>query len=123
MFLTVTTTGAPGVPATGAGRVLDLGCGEGRLLQALLAGRSFREIVGVDVSHRALEVAAERLRLDRLPPAQRARIRLLHGALTYRDRRLAGYDAAAVVEVVEHLDRPRLAAFERALFEQARPGT
>ena len=108
--------------ASGARRVLDLGCGEGRLLQALLADRSFAEIVGLDVSHRALEVAADRLHLDRLSPSQRERIKLLHGALTYRDRRLAGFDAAAVVEVVEHLDPPRLTAFERVLFEHARPG-
>ncbi len=106
---------------SGARCVLDLGCGEGRLLSALLADRSFSEIVGVDVSHRALERAAERLHLDRLPPRQRERIRLLHGSLTYRDKRLAGYDAAAVVEVIEHLDPPRLAAFERVLFEYARP--
>jgi 3' terminal RNA ribose 2'-O-methyltransferase Hen1 len=108
--------------SVGARRVLDLGCGEGRLLAALLADRTFAEVVGLDVSHRALQIAAERLRLDRLPPARRERIKLLHGALTYRDRRLAGYDAAAVVEVVEHLDPSRLAAFERALFEHARPG-
>jgi 3' terminal RNA ribose 2'-O-methyltransferase Hen1 len=109
--------------AAGARRVLDLGCGEGRLLQALLADRHFTEIVGLDVSHRALQIAADRLHLERLPPAQRERVRLLHGALTYRDRRLAGYDAAAVVEVVEHLDQPRLAAFERVLFEHARPAS
>lgn len=106
----------------GARKVLDLGCGEGRLLTGLLADRSFTEIVGVDVSHRSLERASERLHLDRLPPMQRERIRLLQGSLTYRDKRLAGYEAAAVVEVVEHLDPPRLAAFERVLFEQARPG-
>ena len=106
----------------GARRVLDLGCGEGRLLQMLLADPSFTEIVGLDVSHHALEVAAERLHLDTLPQRQRDRLRLLHGALTYRDRRLEGFDAAAVVEVVEHLDPPRLAAFERVLFEFARPG-
>jgi 3' terminal RNA ribose 2'-O-methyltransferase Hen1 len=109
--------------AAGASRVLDLGCGEGRLLQALLPDRAFAEIVGVDVSHRALEIASERLHLERLAPAQRERVKLLHGALTYRDRRLAGYDAAAVVEVVEHLDPPRLAAFERVLFQHARPAT
>ena len=104
-----------------ARRILDLGCGEGRLLQLLLADRTFTDIVGMDVSHRALEIASERLHLDQLPPLQRARIQLLHGALTYRDQRLAGYDAAAVVEVIEHLDAPRLAAFERVLFEFARP--
>lgn len=105
----------------GAQRVLDLGCGEGRLLQLLLAEQSFSEIVGLDVDHRALEVAAERLHLAQLAPTQRQRITLLHGALTYRDQRLHGYDAAAVVEVIEHLDPPRLAAFARVLFEFAQP--
>lgn len=107
---------------SGARRVLDLGCGEGRLLQLLLAERAFTEIVGMDVSHRALEMASERLHLEHLPALQRDRLQLLHGALTYRDRRLAGYDAAAVVEVIEHLDAARLRAFERVLFEFARPG-
>jgi 3' terminal RNA ribose 2'-O-methyltransferase Hen1 len=107
----------------GARRVLDLGCGEGRLLQKLLGDKQFEMIVGVDTSVRALEIAARRLNLERTAPRRRARIQLLQGALTYRDRRLAGYDGAAVVEVIEHLDLPRLAAFERALFECARPGT
>ena len=107
---------------SGARRVVDLGCGEGRLLRLLLDDRQFEEIVGVDVSYRALEVASNRLRLDRMPERQRERVRLLHGSLMYRDSRLTGFDAAAVVEVVEHLDPPRLAAFERVLFEFARPG-
>jgi 3' terminal RNA ribose 2'-O-methyltransferase Hen1 len=103
--------------------VIDLGCGDGKLLKRLLADRQFEEIVGMDVDSRSLETARDRLDLDRLAPKQRERIRLLHGSLLYRDRRLAGYDAAAVVEVVEHLDPPRLAAFERVVFEFARPGT
>lgn len=107
---------------TGAARVLDLGCGDGKLLQRLLAIPQFTEIVGMDVDTRSLEIAEERLHLDRLPQRQRDRIRLLQGSLMYRDRRLVGYDAAAVVEVVEHLDPPRLAAFERVVFEHARPG-
>lgn len=109
--------------ASGARRVADLGCGEGKLLRMLLADPQFAEIVGMDVGHRSLEIAADRLKLDRMPPRQRERIRLIHGSLMYRDRRLEGFDAAAVVEVVEHMDPPRLAAFERVLWEFARPGT
>lgn len=107
--------------AAGAQRVIDLGCGEGKLLRLLLEDRSFTEIVGMDVSIRALEIAHERLNIDRLPTMQRERVKLIHGSLMYRDKRLTGFDAAAIVEVVEHLDAPRLAAFERAVFEFARP--
>jgi 3' terminal RNA ribose 2'-O-methyltransferase Hen1 len=109
--------------ASGATRVLDLGCGEGRLLRRLLADRQFGEIVGVDVASRVLDLAESRLKLDRLAASQQERIRLLHGSLMYRDARLQGFDAAAVVEVIEHLDPPRLRAFERVLFESARPVT
>ena len=107
----------------GARRVVDLGCGEGRLLKTLLRDRRFENIVGLDASVRALEMAQGRLKLDQLPPKQRMRIKLLHGALTYRDKRLEGFDAVVVVEVIEHLDLARLTAFERALFEFAKPVT
>jgi 3' terminal RNA ribose 2'-O-methyltransferase Hen1 len=108
---------------SGATRVLDLGCGDGKLLKALLAERQFEEITGVDVSSRMLERAAEHLRLEDLPAKRRERVRLFQGALTYRDRRLEGFDAAAAVEVVEHVDSARLDSFARVLFECARPNT
>lgn len=107
----------------GTRRILDLGCGEGKLLSKLLAEKSFEEIVGMDVSYRALKIAQRRLNYDRLPEKQKERIRLFQGSLGYRDKRLAGYDAAAVVEVIEHLDLPRLTVFERVLFEFACPRT
>lgn len=107
----------------GAARVLDLGCSTGNLLKRLLHEPQFSEIVGVDVAHVALEIAARRLHLERLPPTKARRIKLLHGSLTYRDQRLASYDAAALVEVIEHLDPPRLAALERVVFEFAQPKT
>jgi len=109
--------------ASGAKRVLDLGCGSGKLLRALLEEPSFERVTGVDISYAALEIAQRRLRLERMAPRQRERLELFQTALTYRDRRLAGFDAAAVVEVIEHLDAPRLRSFERVVFGHAKPGT
>ncbi len=108
---------------SGARSVLDLGCGSGKLLAGLLKQPGLQRIVGLDVSHRALEGAARRLHLGTMAPRQRERVQLLHGSLTYRDVRLRGFDAAAVVEVIEHLDPPRLVAFEKVLFADARPRT
>lgn len=107
--------------ASNAKRVVDLGCGEGKLLRLLLKESAIEQITGVDVSHRALEIAAERLQIERLSPAQQSRIQLIQSSLIYRDSRLRDFDAAAVIEVIEHLDLDRLAAFERVLFEFIRP--
>ncbi|MFI9154140.1 3' terminal RNA ribose 2'-O-methyltransferase Hen1 [Streptomyces sp. NPDC053367] len=109
--------------ASGATRVLDLGCGQGQLVQALLKDVRFTEIVGVDVSVRALTIAARRLKLDRMGERQASRVQLVQGSLAYTDSRLKGYDAAVLSEVVEHLDLPRLPALEYAVFGAARPRT
>ena len=106
---------------SGAQRIADLGCGEGTLVRALLKQSWVDRVVGVDVSWRSLEIAARRLRLDEMPPRQRARVELWQGALTYRDRRLADFDALALIEVIEHIDPPRLPALEDAVFGGARP--
>ncbi|MDX2288819.1 MAG: 3' terminal RNA ribose 2'-O-methyltransferase Hen1 [Hyphomicrobiaceae bacterium] len=109
------------VADSGARRVVDLGCGSGKLLARLMKVKHLSAIVGVDVSMASLAMAARRLRLDRLPPRQRERITLLQGALTYRDRRIEDHDAIALVEVIEHLEIDRLRAMERAVFEHAHP--
>ncbi|WP_344870484.1 3' terminal RNA ribose 2'-O-methyltransferase Hen1 [Allokutzneria multivorans] len=109
--------------AAGASRVVDLGCGEGALLRDLLADASFSEVLGVDVSHRALQIAARRLRMERMPDRQRERLTLAQSSLTYRDERLRGYDAVVLVEVVEHVDPPRLGALAATVFGHARPST
>ncbi|WP_230420312.1 3' terminal RNA ribose 2'-O-methyltransferase Hen1 [Catenulispora pinistramenti] len=104
-----------------AARVLDLGCGEGALLRDLLKDKAFSEVVGIDVSARALQIAARKLRLDRLPERVQARLTLRQGALTYTDAQLAGYDAAVLMEVIEHVDPHRLSALEHAVFRAAHP--
>ncbi|MGW1994679.1 3' terminal RNA ribose 2'-O-methyltransferase Hen1 [Embleya sp. NPDC001921] len=109
--------------AAGAERVLDLGCGDGKLIGSMLREPRFREIVGVDVSTRALTIAERKLKLARMSERQRDRVRLIQGALTYTDKRLVGYDAAVLCEVIEHLDEPRLPALEYAVLGAARPAT
>ncbi|SHK70310.1 3' terminal RNA ribose 2'-O-methyltransferase Hen1 [Hymenobacter psychrotolerans] len=106
----------------GAKRVLDLGCGEGKLVRRLLQNPQVEHVLALDVSWRELERAGQRLHLAEMPPRQRERLTLAQGSVLYHDARLAGYDAAAVVEVIEHLDENRLAAFEQVVFARAQPG-
>jgi len=105
----------------GAKSVIDIGCGEGNLLSLLVREKQFERIAGADVSHLALERAAEKLKLDRAGDTMQERIKLFQSSLTYKDSRFAGFDAVCVIEVIEHLDISRLAAFERVLFEYTKP--
>lgn len=108
--------------ASGAARVLDLGCGEGKLLSRLLPDAQFLQLTGLDVSARSLEFARCWLKLDDRPELEQ-RLSLLHGPLTYCDARLRGYDAAALVEVIEHLDLARLDTLSANVFGDAQPRT
>lgn len=102
--------------------VIDLGCGEGKLLRRLLHQTKIPKVTGMDVSSRALEIAHERM--ERVPPFKReGRMEVFLGSLVYRDSRLSGYDVAALVEVIEHLDADRLDSLEEVVFGAAAPGT
>jgi 3' terminal RNA ribose 2'-O-methyltransferase Hen1 len=105
----------------GARTVADLGCGEGTLTGDLLRVGEFTQVIAADVSARALAQAARRLRLDRMPDARRERLTMFQSSLTYRDARLAGLDAAVLMEVIEHVEPDRLSALERAVFGFAAP--
>jgi len=107
----------------GARRVGDLGCGSGALTRDLLADTRFEHVTAVDVSARALQLAARALRLDQMPERQRGRLSIFQTSLTYRDARLAGLDAAVLMEVIEHLDPDRIPALERVVFGAAAPAT
>ena len=111
------------VRACGARRVADLGCGQGTLTADLLAEHDIERVVAADVSARALHIAGRRLRLERMTDQQRDRLQIFQSALTYRDDRLAGLDAAVLMEVIEHVDPARLPALERVVFGFAAPAT
>ena len=104
------------VRSVGAGSVLDLGCGEGRLLERLIAEPAVTRVVGVDVSLGALKRAEQRLKVEKMSERRRERVQLLQGALTYTDSRLQGFDVATVIEAVEHLDTERLDVFAEVVF-------
>lgn len=106
---------------TGAARVVDLGCGEGYYLQAMLTDPAFTSILGVDVSARTLARAADRLHLGRRSERETQRLTLRQSSLTYRDDVLTGYDAMLLVEVVEHVDPDRLGSLEVNVFGHAAP--
>lgn len=108
---------------SGATSVIDLGCGEGKLTSMLLEEKQIKRVGAADVAIKSLEKAKQNLRYDRMPPYKKTKLTLMQASLTYKDPRFSGYDAACVVEVIEHLDPQRIPAFERVLFEFAAPPT
>ncbi|MBR5410526.1 MAG: 3' terminal RNA ribose 2'-O-methyltransferase Hen1 [Clostridia bacterium] len=108
---------------SGASSVIDLGCGECKLTAMLLEENQIKRVGAADVAVHVLEKAKQTLRYDRMPPYKKNKLTLMQASLTYKDPRFSGYDAACVVEVVEHLDPQRIPAFERVLFEFATPNT
>lgn len=102
-------------------RVVDLGCGEGSLLKLLMEESCFDHILGIDVSYKALECAKIKLHLDERYSIAKEKISLIHGSLNYIDDRILGYDACTLIEVIEHLDPPRLKTLEYVVFGYAKP--
>ncbi len=106
----------------GATSVIDLGCGAGQFLDRLVKTPAFTRLAGIDVSARALQFAARRLRVDQMSERQAERLQLFQSGLTYEDPRFSGFAAAVLMEVIEHVDPARLAALEQVVFGAARPG-
>jgi 3' terminal RNA ribose 2'-O-methyltransferase Hen1 len=110
-------TACEALKKSGVKSVIDLGCGEGKLIKLLLKHTQFEKVLGMDVSMRELQRAKRNLNFDELAPRMRERVDLMQGSVTYRDKRFEGFEGAALVEVIEHLDLDRLAALERVVFE------
>lgn len=108
---------------SGAESVLDIGCGECKLTSMLLSEKQIKRVSAADVSVRVLERARKRLNYDNMPLYRKNKLTLMQASLLYRDKRFSGFDAACVIEVIEHLDIQRIPAFERVLFEFAEPRT
>jgi 3' terminal RNA ribose 2'-O-methyltransferase Hen1 len=108
---------------SGAESVLDMGCGEGKLLKLLLKERQFKKITGMDVAFGELQKAKEILHLNDASPALKERLKIFQGSATYKDERLKNYDALALIEVIEHLDEERLPSLEKVVFGFANPET
>ena len=108
---------------SGSSSVLDIGCGECRLTSLLLREQQIRKITAADVSVSVLEMAKQKLNIDRMQPYLRDKLTMIQASLLYKDKRFNGFDAACVVEVIEHIDESRLPLFEKVLFGSAVPKT
>lgn len=108
--------------SSGARSVLDLGCGDGELLQRLAAYENFDRLVGIDIDDDALEAARRALGLSMFP-ANGSRMQVRRGSFEDSDRDLSGFDAGVLLETIEHVDPRRLARVERAVFAGMRPTT
>jgi 3' terminal RNA ribose 2'-O-methyltransferase Hen1 len=106
---------------SGARSVLDLGCGDGSLLERLAQDAAVARIVGIDLSSDSL--ARLRKKLQVLPGEFREKVELIHGSISEPQRVLAGFDAAVLVETIEHIDPDRLSLVERRVFQDMRPET
>ncbi len=107
--------------ACGARSVLDLGCGEGELLQRLAGHAQFDRLLGIDIDHGALEAARRALGLGL--PGGRGRLQVRHGSFAAAEAGLSGFDAAALVETIEHIDPRHLSRVEEAIFCRMQPRT
>lgn len=108
------------IRASGARRVLDLGCGSGGLLQYLLRDAQFERVVGLELCGELL--AQAKLRLEELPAARAGRLELVCGSYADIHPTLVGFEAATMVETIEHVPPEALSRVERAVFAGLRPG-
>lgn len=109
------------VKDSGYTSIMDLGCGEGKLLKMLLKDSKFSKITGMDVSYSELQKAKDNLYYEELSDKQKERLTLIQGSLLYKDERLKNHEVATVIEVIEHLELFSLKYLEKVLFSYLKP--
>lgn len=107
------------IRSAGAAAVLDLGCGDGAFLLPLAQEPWIERVLGVDVSAPAMAALASAL--TALPERARRKVALICASYTVPDPRLQGFDAAVMVETIEHVDTDRLSLVEHAVFATLAP--
>ncbi len=99
----------------GAGRVLDLGTGDGRLLALLRIDRPKLRGVGIDFSEPMLDAARKRF-------ADHERIELVEHDLTEPLPELGRFDAVVSSMAIHHLEHERKRSLYREVFDVLEPG-
>ena len=89
-------------------RILDIGCGTGRLAKRLVREPAVRFVVGCDFSAGMLQHAADRLR-----SVQGARTALVRGDATRLPFADGAFDLVTCWELLHHLDDPVAALRKR----------
>ena len=88
--------------------VLDLGCGEGDLLVALLGVPAIGRLVGIDISPEAVSIAQRRVAVA----DSKKEVAVIEMPITAFLPSVS-FDAAVLLEVVEHMEQRHLPALER----------
>jgi SAM-dependent methyltransferase len=118
----------------GSRAVLDVGCGRGELLSAIVTGLDGRRaariaagdsdvavvVTGIDPDPNAVLAAREHLAAT-LTRQQQQRVSVSRAGVAELEQNWSGQDALVAVEVLEHLDPPDLQQLGQLTFTRLRP--
>lgn len=107
------------IAASGAKTIIDLGCGDGSFVFSLHGQNRYEKLAGMDASAQNIENA--RKKFDSPFFHRRKSPEFFIGSITYRDKRISGYDAVILSEVIEHFEPERMDGVMRNILGEARP--
>jgi len=95
--------------------VLDLGCGDGQLLELLAEDSRFIRLAGLDIDDEALDTARNHIK-----PRNGLELQVKRGSLLEASS-YSGFDAVTMIDVIEHLAASDLKTLEKVVFNNIRP--